>query len=156
MRRLINRTALTLLEWLTAAFLLVMMLLTFFDVLGRYFFNAPIFGAAEMIQFLLAATVFSGLGIVTARDEHIVVELFTPAIAARFPGLQKGLVQLFSVGGLILIGSQLARIGEQALRSGKTTIVLEWPVAAIALPSAGFCLLAAVLQLIAVKDGDTE
>lgn len=35
------------LEWLSGALLFTMMALTFCDVVGRYVFNAPIFGAAE-------------------------------------------------------------------------------------------------------------
>ena len=52
---------LEILKWIVSLLLFLMMAITFVDVIGRYLFNAPIFGAAEMIQFLLAGTVFSGL-----------------------------------------------------------------------------------------------
>jgi TRAP-type C4-dicarboxylate transport system permease small subunit len=68
-------------EWLTAPFVFLMMILTFVGILGRYLFNAPIYVASEMIQFLLAASVFSTMGIVWARDGLIVVELFTPHVS---------------------------------------------------------------------------
>lgn len=61
------------------------MLLTFADVIGRYLFSQPIFGASEVISALLAATIFAGLGITNARDEHIVVEL----IDHRFRGISQ-------------------------------------------------------------------
>lgn len=141
----------TILEWLTAAFILIMMLLTFFDVIGRYLFSAPIFGAAEMIQFLLAASIFSALGIVSARDEHIAVELFTPRLERLFPNLQPLIVRLFSVAGLFLIGVELGRIGLEALHAGRATIVLEWPIAIVAIPSAAACLFAATLQIVAPR-----
>ena len=144
--RTILRILLQPLEWLTAMLLLTMMVLTFLDVLGRYVFSAPIYGAAEMIQFLLAATVFSAMGPVSAKDGHIYVELISPRLEAAFPRLQPFLVMAFTVVGLVLIGGQLARIGLEALQSGKTTIVLEWPIAMIALPSAFFCLSAAVVS----------
>ncbi len=142
---------LTVLEWLTAFFVFTMMALTFADVLGRYLFNAPIYGASEMIQFLLAATIFSALGIVSYRDEHIGVELFTPWLERKFPKLQPLFVRLFSVAGLLLIGFEMSRIGIEALHTHRVTIVLEWPIAMIAIPSGILCFLAAYFQLIAPR-----
>ncbi|MHA7777963.1 TRAP transporter small permease [Roseibium sp. M-1] len=138
-----------LLEYATTAALLAMMILTFFDVLGRYLFNAPIFGAAEMIQFLLAATVFSGLGLVSQRDAHIAVELLSPRLRAWFPRTQPIIVGLVSAAGLFLMGFELGKTGIEAWQSGKATIVLEWPMYTITLLCAGLCLLAAALQLVA-------
>lgn len=143
-----KRASVLFLEWLTALLLLTMMLVTFADVVGRYLFSAPIFGAAEMVQFLLAATVFSALGVVSARNGHIAVELFGPALAAVAPRVQRFIVSGTSAAGLSLIGSRLWANGFEALHSGRVTIVLEWPIAVIALPSAVLCFLAAALQLI--------
>ena len=65
------------LEVLSSIVLCAMMLLTFVDVLGRYIFSAPVFGAAEMISTMLALTIFMGLGLANARDRHIVCLLYT-------------------------------------------------------------------------------
>ena len=82
-----------------AALIFIMMMLTFADVVGRYLFTAPIFGAAEMIQFLLAMTIFGGLCLVNARDEHITVELFEIQLDRWMsPVLRRIIIQLFSVG----------------------------------------------------------
>ena len=78
-----------LIKILSAVLLFLMMALTFVDVLGRYLFNAPIYGSAEMIQFLLALTIFSALGIVNADDSHIVVEVFEERIKKIIPNLSR-------------------------------------------------------------------
>lgn len=147
----LTKPLLKVMEWLTALFIFLMMALTFVDVVGRYLFDAPIFGASEMIQFLLAASIFSAMGIVSARDGHIAVELFTPRLEHSFPKLQPLIVRAFSVAGLALIGFELGRIGLEALHVNHVTIVLEWPIAMIAIPSSILCILAALFQLSAPR-----
>lgn len=134
------------LKWIVSLLLFTMMMITFVDVIGRYVLNSPIFGAAEMIQFLLAGTVFSGLVLVSHEDKHVAVELFAPAIRARIPRLHDLIVVLFSVVGLLVIGVELSRITLHALEIGRLTIVLEWPIAVVSGPSAIFCFAAAVVQ----------
>jgi len=148
MQNLAKNSIVQSLEWITATLLFVMMALTFVDVVGRYLFSSPVYGAAEMIQFLLAATIFSAMGVVSARDGHIAVELFSPKLKSRFGQLHDVFVIGMAVLALGLIASRLAQIGIEALHTQKVTIVLEWPIAAIALPCAVLCALAAILQLL--------
>ena len=134
------------LKWIVSLLLFLMMAITFVDVIGRYLLNAPIFGAAEMIQFLLAGTIFSGLVLVSHSDSHIAVELFAPRIHAQMPRIHDVIVVLFSFAGLLIIAFEMARISLHALELGRTTIVLEWPIALIAVPSTFFCAIAAIIQ----------
>ena len=83
--RPLEHRALSILKWTVSCFLFLMMGITFVDVLGRYVFNAPIFGAAEMIQFLLAVTVFSGLVLASLQDSHIAVTIFYRKFASGCP-----------------------------------------------------------------------
>lgn len=55
--------------------LLAMVALTFVDVLGRRLFNAPVFGANDITEHLMAIIVFSGLPLLTARRGHLSVDL---------------------------------------------------------------------------------
>lgn len=141
------------LEILTSVLLFIMMVLTFVDVLGRYLVSAPIYGAAEMIQFLLAATIFSAMGLASDGDTHISVELFSPKLETMLPRFQPAFVTLASVAGLLLIGFELGRSGIESWLNGKTTIVLEWPIAVIALLSSAFCLFAALVQIVRYFEG---
>ena len=102
-------------EIVTAALIFIMMMLTFADVVGRYVFTAPIFGAAEMIQFLLAMTIFAGLCLVNARDEHITVELFEVQLDRWMPAtVRRIIIQLFSVGVMAIIAFQLYQFARRS------------------------------------------
>jgi TRAP-type transport system small permease protein len=132
-----------------AVLIFIMMMLTFADVVGRYIFTAPIFGAAEMIQFLLAMTIFSGLCLVNAHDEHITVELFDAQLD-RFisPALRRVIIQLFSVGMMAVIAYQLYRFALEAGRVNTKTVVLEWPFAVVAYTVAGLSAVSLVMQIL--------
>ncbi|MBP6816434.1 MAG: TRAP transporter small permease, partial [Burkholderiaceae bacterium] len=54
--------------------LLVMMLLTFADVLGRYVFNTPLRGAFEITELALLSLIFAGLPLVSRADEHVTMD----------------------------------------------------------------------------------
>ncbi len=136
-------------EIVTAALIFVMMMLTFADVVGRYIFTAPIFGAAEMIQFLLAMTIFGGLCLVNARDEHITVELFEIQLDRLIPpAMRRIIIQLFSVGMMAVIAYQLYQFAVESERVGSKTVVLEWPFAVVAFTVAGLSVVSLVMQIL--------
>ncbi|MEM9429711.1 MAG: TRAP transporter small permease [Pseudomonadota bacterium] len=136
------------LEWVSALLLFTMMMLTFVDVVGRYLFTAPIFGAAEMIQFLLAITIFAGLSLVNAHDDHIVVELFEPAIKRRMGPLHRYIVQGFSVLAMAFIAWELVKFALEAHALDKMTVVLEWPLVAVAGAMAVLSLISLLTQIL--------
>jgi len=135
-------------EIVTAILLFIMMMLTFVDVIGRYVFTAPIFGAAEMIQFLLAMTIFGGLCLINARDEHITVELFEARLDRYIPRLRPIIVQLFSVVVMTIITIELYKFASDAQAIGTRTVVLEWPFAVVAFAVAGLCVVSLVAQIL--------
>ena len=54
-----------------AVLLFAMMVLTFVDVWGRYFFNSPVPGGFEVTELMMAALIFAGLPLATgARRAH--------------------------------------------------------------------------------------
>ena len=62
----------------SAVVLFAMMTITAVDVAGRYLFNRPIAGGFELTEILLAALIYCGLPLVSARREHIVIDTFDP------------------------------------------------------------------------------
>ena len=62
--------------------LMALMGMTVTDVIGRYLFNAPLRGATELTELLLAAVVFLGLPAVALADEHVTVDLVTDRMPA--------------------------------------------------------------------------
>jgi TRAP-type transport system small permease protein len=63
-----------------------MMVLTFFDVVGRYLLNRPIRGAFEVTELALLVLIFAGLPLVSHADEHVTMDFIDrilPAHAVR-------------------------------------------------------------------------
>jgi TRAP-type transport system small permease protein len=73
-----------------AIILLVMMLLTFVDVVARYLFNRPIAGAFEVTELLLLVLIFAGLPLVSYANEHALMDFIDRLLPAS---LQRGLVR---------------------------------------------------------------
>ena len=135
------------LELLGCVVLAAMMLLTFVDVIGRYIFGAPVFGASEMISTMLALTIFLGLGIANAYDRHIVVELFNERFRSLSPRIYDVMVQGFSIFAMSLIAYVLFEQAREATHVRSVTVVLEWPLAWITTASAGLASLSVVSQI---------
>lgn len=137
------------LEWLALVLGAILLGLTVWDVVGRYGFNRPLFGATEMIQWIMGAFVFCGLGLVSARDAHVAVDLISPRLARRFPRVMAGVIGVFTAAGLAVIAWQLARMGLDAALRGKQSLVLEIAVAVPLFGYAALCALATALHVMA-------
>lgn len=158
-RRILAK-AVTTLENVSSVVILVMMLLTFADVIGRYVLGKPIFGATEMVSALLALAIFSGLGVTNARDEHIVVELLDHRIRQVIsPLIYEIIIQAFSVFVMSLIALVLFEHALEAYHIDSRTVVLEMPtyyvtgvVAFLALISVASQITGVVLKIIDTKN----
>lgn len=73
-----------------------MILLTVTDVIARYVYNQPINGAYELIEIMLALTIFSALPITTFNKQHIIVELIVPFKSPKYRAWQNSFVALLS------------------------------------------------------------
>ena len=153
------KRALTTLETISCVVLFVMMILTFIDVIGRYVFHKPIFGGTEIISALLALTIFSGLAVINARDDHITVELFEGGFRYLLsPLVYEVIIQIFSVGAMALIAVVLFEHAWEAFEQSKLTEVLEMPVYYITGTVAVFAVISALSQIVgvALKIGDIK
>ena len=119
--------AVQVLETIASIILLAMMLLTFADVVGRYLFASPIFGASELISSMLAVLIFAGLGVTNSRDDHIVVELLDHKFRSLSPKYYDLVIQAFSVVTMCLIAFVLAEHAIEAHEQNALTYVLEVP-----------------------------
>jgi len=61
-----------------------MMVLTFFDVVGRYLLNKPIRGAFEITELGLLVLIFAGLPLVSHADEHVTMDFIDRILPQRF------------------------------------------------------------------------
>ena len=113
-------------------FLFLMMILTVVDVVGRYFFNAPMPGGYELIQFGMAGMVFLILPVVVAREENVRIDFFDQFMR---PGTQRVLAIVSAWGGAIVLtafGIELLRRGMSFSASREISTNLRLPLAPFA------------------------
>src|SRR6476659_4309983 len=60
-----------------------LMVLTFFDVVGRYLLNRPIRGAFEITELALLTLIFAGLPLVSHADEHVTMDFIDRLLPGR-------------------------------------------------------------------------
>lgn len=80
--------------------LFLMMLLTVADVVLRATLNKPIIGATEIVEQMMVAVVFLGLGWCALKGKQIRVELF---VSHYKPGTQRAVDLIVYFAGLILV-----------------------------------------------------
>lgn len=116
------------LEALAAISLLGMMLITFVDVAGRYFFNSPILGATELIEVLLAVMVFMAFPLVSWKEENICVDLLDDYFPEKWIGLRQVIINLICCCSLILVAMTNWKLAGRSLDYEEVTEILEMPL----------------------------
>ena len=117
---------------IVATIMFAMMALTFVDVFMRYLFSAPIPGAFEIIQFMMALVIFCALPVVTRKEVHITVGLFEAFMVGRVGWIRRLGVLLFSAAVVTLLAYQMWMQGNQMREGQHITGFLEMPIAPIA------------------------
>lgn len=113
---------------LCAIVLFIMMALTCVDVVGRYLFNRPVPGGLEMIEILVAATVFAALPLVTRREGHVTVDLLDAISPDWLLRVQHVLGNLLAAVVCGTLAWQLWIRAGRMLGYGDTTAVLRIPL----------------------------
>jgi TRAP-type transport system small permease protein len=113
-----------------AAILFAMMLVTVVDVVGRYLFDSPLPAGYELVQFGMASLVFLILPVVTARGEHVTVELIPIRRGPRLAAVLAAITAIISTAVLIGFGIELWR--RAGSFGGETSSNLRLPLAPFA------------------------
>jgi TRAP-type C4-dicarboxylate transport system permease small subunit len=132
------------------AVLLAMMLMTFIDVAGRYFFKAPLGFAYEMTQLAMATVVFLALPSVSVRGLHVTTGLFENAFRGIGRVLRDGVIALAMAVCCFYITVRLARLAGRFDSFGEVTSVLRFPVGYVAWLGVGAFALSGVMILAAL------
>lgn len=130
------------LEAISAAALLVLMVIVFIDVVGRNLFNMPLPWGTELLEMVLAVMIFAVYPLLSLSFGHITVDL----IQVR-PSLQVAQRLLASTLGAVVFALISFCMGRQAIRAagyGEATPLLGVPLSWII---GGVCLMAAVTSL---------
>lgn len=114
-----------------ALVLFALMAITLVDVTGRYLFSAPLSGAFEVTEMMLAALIFLGLPLVTAKGGHVAVDLLDALLPAWLRAVQSLLIDLINVLAFGIFAWVLWELAFKTYRYEDTTSVLEIPYAGL-------------------------
>ncbi|PSW10863.1 TRAP transporter small permease [Photobacterium rosenbergii] len=116
------------LEALAALSLMLMMVITFVDVVGRFFFSSPLIGSTEMIEVLLAVMVFMAFPLVSWQEENICVDLLDNVFPKRWVGLRQVVINLICSCSLILVAMMNWKLAGRSMEYEEVTEILELPL----------------------------
>lgn len=123
----VQRASDILLSSVSAIAMFTMMALTLVDVLGRYLFSAPVTGAYEITELLLAAVIFLGLPLVTADDQHIAVDLLDSVMSEWARAIQSWFLDVSKIAAFGIFSWILWDKAFKVMRYHDTTAVLDIP-----------------------------
>jgi TRAP-type C4-dicarboxylate transport system permease small subunit len=148
--RLFDRAVAPLLGIIAAIVLFGLMLITCLDVVGRYFFGRPVYGAFEITEMLLATLIFAALPLVTIRNEHVTVDVLDPITPEWMFRLQHVIGCAF---GFVSTGYLAWRLWIRALSmdaAGETTAQLKFKLAYLTYAMSILMALTAVALLVLI------
>ena len=141
--------------WLAKAggyVLLCMMILTIFDVIGRYFFNSPITGAYEITQVMMVTVVFLFLGYTQAQKGHISIDFVIRLLPQKMRMAIDIVTHLVSLFIMILIGWMNILRCLELMRINEVTPILHVPISPFFLILAIGCFVYSIEFIKNIKD----
>lgn len=111
--------------------LLLMMVITCIDVIGRYLFNKPLVGGVELIEVLLGIMIFMALPVISWRNEQVVVDILDPFVPPLANFIRNILFNVVTAIALVVIGQRIWDLGARANSHGEVTEYLHLPVGSI-------------------------
>ena len=124
--------------------LLWLVALTCVDVVGRYFFRAPVVGATELVQIAMAGTIFFSLPAMFLRDDQVVVDLFSFVRKGWFGWTISVIFSLATVVAVFIVADRVFDYAVRAWEDGDKTIYLHIPRYLIVGPITAMIYLSAV------------
>lgn len=105
-----------------------LVLLTVADVIGRYFFGAPILGATELTRLGMAVLIFTSLPVISGRGEHICVDLFDGYYSSKIARWRDGIINVIFGICLLFLLPRINVLAQRAMTYGEHTEYLKLPV----------------------------
>ncbi|MXN65474.1 TRAP transporter small permease subunit [Stappia sp. GBMRC 2046] len=128
--------------------ILIMMAVTFVDVIGRYVFSSPLPGAFELTEVLLGLVIFAGLPLVTLREEHVTVDLVTSRVPNFIRQWLLKFAHVVTAAVLIVLAWRLGIIARDLSAYGDATVFLRLPLGPVAGIMAALCAFGAAASLV--------
>lgn len=152
LRNILNKA----LNILAGGSLAVMVILTTYQVITRYVFNAPSTWSEELVGYMFAWSTMFGAAIVSSERGHmnipVVIDRFNPTMRKAFHIFAEVIAFLFSATILVFGGVQVSSLamGQQTSSLGVAVGVFYW-----VMPVCGVMMaLYAVLNIIGIASGE--
>jgi TRAP-type transport system small permease protein len=130
------------------AVLSALMVTIIVDVVGRYAFNAPLYGSLDVAVVLLVLAVSCAIGYGGRAGAHVTADMVTTVVGPKFEWLSGICIKLFAAGIAAVWSWRLFVTGQTAARLGESTQLLNIPFSPIYTAlSIGIGLYAAVLAI---------
>ncbi|WP_444985627.1 TRAP transporter small permease [Halomonas mongoliensis] len=142
-------------QWVCTLILCSIVVITVVDIVMRKLLNSPIFGSGEMITYLLALSVGSGMVIASARSSHIKVDLLEGVLYRLLGNLQVRLSKVIEAVGTFFLTALIAVFAYDAWRYGDTSSVLKIPTGYVFFAVAGLMTISLV-YIFTSRHGDTN
>jgi TRAP-type C4-dicarboxylate transport system permease small subunit len=136
--------------------LTVMMFLTAADVFCRYFFNNPISGAMELVEYLMAIIVPFSIAYCALQKSHVAVDLIVDHFPKNWRRICHFFITIPSIGFILLICWQNYLSIFDTYDSKMTSAVLLIPAYPFVIPVATGTLVFAVIMLIQLFGSKTK
>ena len=120
------------LGFLAATVLMLMMIVTFIDVAGRYLFLAPLPGAFEMTEIMMAMLIFAGLPLVSRANQHVTVNLIIGLLSPKIRYFQRLITQIIMALVFGVMAWRMWIKAAEMLVQGDETAYLLIPIAPVA------------------------
>lgn len=116
----------TLLKWVGGVALVLMMVLSCFDVVTRYF-GVPIFGAVEFVSLLATLVLACSMPQTHVEKGHVGVDLFVRKFSPRSQHLIDGITNSLAAVVFSLVCWQMFVYAASMERSGEVSMSLQFP-----------------------------
>src|SRR4030042_3765062 len=116
--------------WIGAAALIILVLTTFANVVGRYLLRMPLTGAVEISQLFLVVTVFFGVAYTEVRKQHVTFDEVVVHFPRRLRVATIGIMYfLVGVYALVMSWQETLLAISYMLPQIRVTDVLKIPIA---------------------------
>lgn len=112
---------------LAALVLLVLVVLTCIDVVGRYFFNAPLVGAVELVQICMGLIIFLTFPLMFLKNDHVMVDLIPQFGRGKLGWLVAVTSLVVIVVVALMLGDRVYDYAVRAMEDGDITQYLSIP-----------------------------
>jgi len=112
---------------LPAVILLLLVVLTCVDVIGRYFFTMPLTGAVELVRICMAGIIFFSFPLMFFRNDHVIVDLIGFFRNGYIGWIVAIAIMITSIYISLTLGDRVYDYAVRALEDGDVTEYLAIP-----------------------------